>query len=248
MTNNDKKIYILTFSEYSGCDLTSSVMKAASSFEEAEALMYEDVLRKANLLGDTWDSAEIDTADGLYSVHFEDGDMFMWQITAVAQPADLEEDRYFIYPDKEKVEAIYYNPDADAGGQFVCMTLPFELIAEAKRAAGDSVDTFFCHLDTYARTELVDRGTPEFDEMYAQFRDGTKEPAFVGRNMATMAALVDIACGNAGGAYEFECETTDCAYNKDGLCRFSAVFGEKPEITEKDGCLSGIISFFRDND
>ena len=32
----------------------------------------------------------------------------------------------------EEFEAIHYNPDSNAGGQFVVLHIPYELIAEAK--------------------------------------------------------------------------------------------------------------------
>ena len=37
-----------------------------------------------------------------------------------------------------------------------------------------------------------------------------------------------------------ECESKDCAYNRDGICRFSKVFDRGPSITVEDGCgISG---------
>lgn len=33
-----------------------------------------------------------------------------------------------------------------------------------------------------------------------------------------------------------ECESRDCAYNRDGTCRFSLVFDRQPKIIEEDGC------------
>ena len=40
---------------------------------------------------------------------------------------------------------------------------------------------------------------------------------------------------------EFECETRDCAFNSNGLCKRKAVKGAPPRITEDDGCIDGII-------
>ena len=40
---------------------------------------------------------------------------------------------------------------------------------------------------------------------------------------------------------EFECETHDCAFNGNGLCKRKQVKGESPRITEDDGCIDGII-------
>ncbi len=38
-----------------------------------------------------------------------------------------------------------------------------------------------------------------------------------------------------------ECESIDCAYNKEGWCRFPMVYERAPKITEEDGCLEGVI-------
>lgn len=40
----------------------------------------------------------------------------------------------------------------------------------------------------------------------------------------------------------WECETRDCAYNNDGICRYKDVKGKYPVITENDGCTSGVIN------
>lgn len=38
-----------------------------------------------------------------------------------------------------------------------------------------------------------------------------------------------------------ECESLDCAYNRDGICRFSLVYDRVPNITENDGCVEFVI-------
>lgn len=38
-----------------------------------------------------------------------------------------------------------------------------------------------------------------------------------------------------------ECESKDCAYNRDGICRFSMVYERRPNITEVDGCTEFVI-------
>lgn len=35
----------------------------------------------------------------------------------------------------------------------------------------------------------------------------------------------------------FPCDTETCAFNNNGMCRFSAVYGCVPYMTEEDGCL-----------
>lgn len=38
-----------------------------------------------------------------------------------------------------------------------------------------------------------------------------------------------------------ECESKDCAYNRDGICRFPMVYERRPSITEEDGCTEFVI-------
>ena len=40
---------------------------------------------------------------------------------------------------------------------------------------------------------------------------------------------------------ELECETHDCAFNSSGICKRKEIKGEGPIITEKDGCINGVI-------
>lgn len=39
----------------------------------------------------------------------------------------------------------------------------------------------------------------------------------------------------------FDCESLDCAYNREGICRFSLVYDRVPNITEDDGCVEFVI-------
>ena len=93
-----------------------------------------------------------------------------------------DDDYYFHRPDVGEFEAVYYNLDATAGGQFVFAHLPYELIAEAK-AATDSTDGFFEYLDEHAKTELIDFGTPEYDAVLKEYAD--PHPERIGRSEDT---------------------------------------------------------------
>ena len=42
----------------------------------------------------------------------------------------------------------------------------------------------------------------------------------------------------------FECETEDCGYNHEGICRYALVHETDPKITEEDGCISGVTDFW----
>lgn len=101
-----------------------------------------------------------------------------------------DDDYYFHRPDAGEFEAIYYNPDATAGGQFVFAHLPYNLITEAKTAT-DSTDGFFEYLDEHAKTELIDLGTPEYDAVLKEYAD--PHPERIGRSEDTMNTLVSQA-------------------------------------------------------
>ena len=101
-----------------------------------------------------------------------------------------DDDYYFHRSDAGEFEAIYYNPDATAGGQFVFAHLPYNLITEAKTAT-DSTDGFFEYLDEHAKTELIDFGTPEYDAVLKEYAD--PHPERIGRSEDTMNTLVSQA-------------------------------------------------------
>ena len=97
-----------------------------------------------------------------------------------------DEDYYFHRPGMGEFEAIYYNPDATAGGQFVVLHIPYELIAEAK-ATSNSPDGFYEYIDSKANTELIDAGTQEFADYLEAYAE--PEPDYIGRTEGTMQAL-----------------------------------------------------------
>ena len=101
-----------------------------------------------------------------------------------------DDDYYFHRPDVGEFKAVYYNPDATAGGQFVFAHLPYDLITEAK-AATDSTDGFFEYLDEHAKTEHIDLGTPEYDAVLKEYAD--PHPERIGRSEDTMNTLVSQA-------------------------------------------------------
>ena len=99
-----------------------------------------------------------------------------------------EIDYFFHRPEAEEYEAIYYNPDAVAGGQLVILHLPYDLIAEAKGKT-ETAEDFFDFLDGHAYTELIDLGTPEYAEMLIEYAEPM--PDFIGRSEETMLALTE---------------------------------------------------------
>lgn len=82
----------------------------------------------------------------------------------VETPNNDENDRFFINPDNESVTWIYYNPDSDAGGQYVENIITFEQINNAAKMHSKPND-FFKNLEMEAKQFLGDLGTPEFKEL-----------------------------------------------------------------------------------
>ena len=101
-----------------------------------------------------------------------------------------DEDYYFHRPGMGEFEAIYYNPDSNAGGQFVVLHIPYELIAEAK-ASSNSLDGFYEYIDGKAYTELIDVGTQEFSDYLEAYAE--PESNYIGRTEETMQALISHA-------------------------------------------------------
>ena len=101
-----------------------------------------------------------------------------------------DDDYYFHRPGMGEFEAIYYNPDSNAGGQFVVLHIPYELIVEAKTNS-NSVSGFYEYLDSKAYTELIDVGTQEFSDYLEAYAE--PEPDYIGRTEETMQALISQA-------------------------------------------------------
>ena len=97
-----------------------------------------------------------------------------------------------VYPQDELAAHIigYYNPDADAGGQFVVMQLSYRLIMDAAEHTDSQID-FYEYLDSCAVIELVDLGTLEFDAILNSYAD--THPDFIGRTEENMKQLIMIS-------------------------------------------------------
>ena len=96
------------------------------------------------------------------------------------------DDAFFIDRDNESVTWMYYNPDSNAGGQYVTNTLSFDEIQQAAREY-DSAEDFFDYLGSIANQELADVGTEWFVDAESQFLE---QPDFTDCTKATMQSLV----------------------------------------------------------
>ena len=99
------------------------------------------------------------------------------------------DDAFYIDRDNESVIWMYYNPDSNAGGQYVTNTLSFDEIQQATREY-DSAEDFFDYLGSIANQELADVGTEWFEDAEREFH---KTPDLTDCTSATMEALIENA-------------------------------------------------------
>lgn len=104
------------------------------------------------------------------------------------------DDYYFIRKDLYEFIGVYYNPDSSAGGQFVILHFPYWFILKANEETNNA-EGFFKYLDEYAKIELIDIGTIEFEECLREFEHPKSHLNFVciGRNYETMNTLITIS-------------------------------------------------------
>ena len=96
------------------------------------------------------------------------------------------DDAFFNDRDNESVIWMYYNPDSNAGGQYVTNTLSFDEIQQAAREY-DSTEDFFDYLGSIANQELADVGTEWFLDADREFH---RAPDLTDCTSATMEALI----------------------------------------------------------
>ena len=107
-----------------------------------------------------------------------------------------DDDWFFHHPDTMTFEAVYFNPDSNAGGQYVIMTLPYELISDAVEQTNDR-ESFFEFLEERAsHTELVDITDEDFRATMESYKNRTAD--FVGRSDEVMTALITTVAKEVG--------------------------------------------------
>ena len=99
------------------------------------------------------------------------------------------DDAFFIDRDNESVTWMYYNPDSNAGGQYVTNTLSFDEIKEVAKTH-KSADDFFDYLGSIANQTLADVGTEWFEEAENAF---SQTPDYTECTPETMEALIETA-------------------------------------------------------
>lgn len=98
------------------------------------------------------------------------------------------DDWFYHHPDSMTFEAVYFNPDSNAGGQYVIMTLPYELISDAVEQTNDTKSFFEFLEERASHTELVDITDEDFRATMESYKNRTAD--FVGRSDEVMTSLI----------------------------------------------------------
>ena len=102
-------------------------------------------------------------------------------------PNTSYDDAFFLDDESQTVTWMYYNPDSNAGGQYVTNTLSFDEIQQVAREY-DSAEDFFDYLGSIANQELADVGTEWFVDADREFH---RTPDLTDCTSATMEALIE---------------------------------------------------------
>ena len=102
--------------------------------------------------------------------------------------AEIDKDKFYITNDS--IMEMYYNPDANAGGQFVELTIYREDIKDAAKMYKNPKD-FFSYLEGMAKGSLYDVGTGTFRDTAEHFMESKAD--FEGCTKETMEALKKFA-------------------------------------------------------
>ena len=110
------------------------------------------------------------------------------------------DDAFFIDRDNESVTWMYYNPDSNAGGQYVTNTLSFDEIQQVAREY-DSAEDFFDYLGSIANQELpvhflmdefANVSLPDdFDKILSVMRSRGVSVSIILQNLAQLKALFE---------------------------------------------------------
>lgn len=106
----------------------------------------------------------------------------------------LDKDLFFNNLDKESFTYIYYNPDADSGGQFVITEIPYEQVIEASKKYPDNTSEFFDYIVSVGRQTAVDVDSEFFRDSLdkynsnSHFAEGLTDDV---KNQLTNIALSD---------------------------------------------------------
>lgn len=101
----------------------------------------------------------------------------------MAMPEFLDQDRFYLDLENDKIEWMYYNPDSVSEGQFVNNVFDLDLLEEAMDGMTDPEDAFD-YIGSGCRQYLSDRGTDFFGEAWKRME--TEEPFAIGCSLTTL--------------------------------------------------------------
>lgn len=167
------------------------------------------------------------------------GEAPTYEITSAgfAIPSDLE--KYYVNRENESLTSVYFNPDSDAGGQFVYKHFSFDELLKAMDKP-DPLD----ELESISHTELVDIDTANFKESARKFLK--KDEDFNNRDtdvLAELTALIEpyrpptVTAYKVGDFYEFygsDAKTTADLLNLTQTTRHGVLMTGIPSHTLKD--------------
>lgn len=104
----------------------------------------------------------------------------------------------FYNPSSREFVVIDYNPDSDSGGQFVRQHVPLWLSDEALKNTATSQE-YYDYIDEHAQTDLIDKGTPEYDELMRMYPTQCetcfwREECSIGAKKPNCPDYFDITC------------------------------------------------------
>ena len=141
------------------------------------------------------------------------------------------EDAFFTHPDGSSVVWMYYNPDSEAGGQYVTNFISIYDIQEAASKHNDP-EKFFDYLGSIARQELADVGTEWFKGAEIQF---AKEPTFTDCTKETMDNLI-------GYSKEYLPEEKVPVYDRESEILYDVLHALKIDDIELDYDADGLVA------
>ena len=107
----------------------------------------------------------------------------------MAIPEFLDQDRFYLDLENDKIEWMYYNPDSVSGGQFVTNVFGRALLEKALDESLDAEDAFD-YIGSNCRQHLADRGTEFFNEAWSRME--SEEAFAIGCGFTTLDQLRQI--------------------------------------------------------
>ena len=104
----------------------------------------------------------------------------------MALPEFLTEDRFYLDLESDAIEWIYYNPDSNAGGQFVINIFDRMILEDALKDVIDAEDAFD-YIGSISRQYLADRETDAYSEVWSRLE--SEQPYAVGCSFTTLEQL-----------------------------------------------------------